>query len=297
MKRSSLNPGPHRLGPRYPGAVQREYEAPSASPELEAGAPLRRARHSLVRSADLLHALAESDMRVRYGRSFWRLVRWLLDPVALVGVYLLLIVFVLDQPGNAPGLSLTCAVVPFQLVMLSVGNALGALEIRRPILLNMRFRRMLIPVSSALTESVGFAASFLLLVTMMAIYEVPPTWSLLWLPLILAVNLTLAAAAAYPAALFGVWFPELKPFLLSFVRMLFFLGPGLVPLNQTREGVANILRLNPLTGLFEAYRDVFLFGKAPAAWQLVYPLVAAGVLLAVFVPVFRSEQRQFAKVL
>jgi lipopolysaccharide transport system permease protein len=257
----------------------------------------RRVADSLVRSFDLLRALTESDLRVRYGRGPWRFVRWLLEPLALVGVYLLLVTFVLNRPGDAVGLSLTCAIVPFQLVMLTVGNAITALETRRPILLNMAVDRMLIPVSSALTETAAFAASLALIVVMMAAYSVAPTWNVLWFPLIFMINLLLAVATAYPAALFGVWLRELKAFALSFVRILFFLGPGLVPLNETSEGVRSLLRLNPLAGLFQAYRDVFMNGRRPAAWELLYPLVIALILLIVFVPAYRSEQRQFAKVI
>jgi lipopolysaccharide transport system permease protein len=258
--------------------------------------PVRGGVQWILRSLDLVRALTESDLRFRYGRGPWRFIRWLLEPVALVGVYLLLVTFVLDRPGDAVGLSLTCAVVPFQLVMLTIGNAMTALDARRPILLNMAFNRMLLPISSALTESAGFASSLFLLFSMMAIYGVAPTWNILWFPLILIVNILLAVAAAYPAILLGIWLRELRTFVVSFVRTLFFLGPGLVPLEQTSEGVRNVLRLNPLTGLFEAYRDVFLNGETPAAWELLYPLGAAVILLAVFVPVYRVEQRQFAKV-
>ena len=83
---------------------------------------------------DALIALTMSDIRVRYGRGPWRLVKWLLDPFAAVGVYLLLVTFVLNRPGNSPGLTVACAVVPFQLVMLSVVNANGAIRLRRSII-------------------------------------------------------------------------------------------------------------------------------------------------------------------
>ena len=239
----------------------------------------------------------EADLRFRYGRGPLRFLRWLLEPFALVGVYLILVTFVLRRAGTAPGLSLAAAIVPFQLVMATVANAMVALDIRRPILLNMSFRRDLIPVSSALTESMSFSASFVLVVVMMAAYRIAPTPMLLWLPLVLVVNLYLAVSAAYAASLLGIWLRELKPFLLSFVRMLFFLGPGLVPLSQTSTGVRRLLELNPFTGLFESYRDVFLTGQMPAAWQLIYPVAIGSLVLAVFVPLFQAEQRQFAKVL
>jgi ABC-type polysaccharide/polyol phosphate export permease len=253
--------------------------------------------HRLRAAVDLLHALTEADLRFRYGRGPLRLLRWLLEPFALVGVYLVLVTFVLRRPGEAPGLSLAAAILPFQLVMATVTNAMVALDIRRPILLNMSFRRNLIPVSAALTESMSFSASFLLVVVMMAAYRVAPTPMLLWLPLVLLVSFYLAVAAAYAASLLGIWLREFRPFLLSFVRMLFFLGPGLVPLSQTSTSVRRLLELNPFTGLFESYRDIFLTGRTPAAWQLIYPVAIASLVLAVFVPLFHAEQRQFAKVL
>jgi lipopolysaccharide transport system permease protein len=232
----------------------------------------------------------------RYGRGPVLVLRWLFDPFALVGVYLVLVVVVLDRPGTAPGLSLACAVVPFQLVMLAVANSLGAILMRGPIITNMAFPRTLIPVSSVLTESVVYLASFSVIFVMMAIYSIPPTLALAWLPLVAAVNILVAAAFAYPASLFGLWYRELRPFALSVVRIMFFLGPGLVPLAQTSDRAGDLLRLNPLTGLFEAFRDVFLYGEAPAPWQLLYPLVFSAILLAVFVPLYNREQREFAKV-
>lgn len=255
------------------------------------------AAREALRALDLLRALTEADLQFRYGRGPLRFLRWLLEPFALVGVYLVFMTYVVRRPGEAPGLSLAAAIVPFQLVMATVSNAMVALDIRRPILLNMSFRRTLIPVSSALTESVAFSASFLIIVVMMIAYQVRPTIALLWLPLVVLATLYVAVAAAYAGCLLAVWLHELKPFLLSFIRMLFFLGPGLVPLAQTSGDVRRILELNPFSGLFELYRDVFLTGENPAAWQFLYPVGIASLLLAVFVPIFRAEQRQFAKVL
>jgi len=252
-------------------------------------------RSSVFSAVELLLTLTQSDLHFRYGRGPWQVVRWLFDPFALVGVYLILIAVVLDRPGAAPGLSIACAVVPFQLVMLSVGNAMGAVTQRLPIITNMAFRRSLIPLSSVLTESVAFAASFAVIALMMVIYAVPPTLALLWLPVAVSITCVLAASLAYPASLYGLWWREMRQFGLSFMRILFFIGPGVVPLAAT-GAAERWLRVNPLTGIFETYRDIFLYGRSPAAWQLLYPLAFAMLLLALFVPLYRREQREFAKV-
>jgi ABC-type polysaccharide/polyol phosphate export permease len=253
-------------------------------------------RRSLRRRAELLVALTESDLRARYGRGGVRLFKWLLDPFALVGVYLLLVSVVLDRPGAAPGLSLACAVVPFQLLMMSVINAMGAVDLRRSIILNMSFERAFIPASSVLTETVAFAASFLLLVLMLVIYRIAPTFALLWFPVVVAVNVLLAVALAYTASLVGIWFSDLRQFAISAVRTLFFLAPGLVPLSMIGGRANDLLRLNPLSGVFEGYRSVLLYGRRPSAWELLVPTAISLVVLAITLPVYVSEQKQFAKV-
>jgi ABC-type polysaccharide/polyol phosphate export permease len=256
----------------------------------------RPVRMPMRRWIDVLLALTVADIRARYGRGPLRLLKWLLDPFALVGVYLVLVAYVLDRPGFAPGLSLACAVVPFQLIMATVVNSMTAVTIRGSIILNMQFQRTLIPVSSTLTEAVGFGASLSMFVVMMVTYGIEPTWAILWMPVVIAVTIVFAIAISFPASLFGLWFRELRPLAISLVRALFFLGAGLVPLAASGAGVDNTLRLNPLTGLFELYRSVLMFGETPPLWEFAYPLTLSVVLLAAFVPLYRSEQRQFAKV-
>ena len=234
---------------------------------------------------------------MRYGRGNGQFVKWLLDPFAVLGVYLVLVTFVIDRPAKDAGLSLACSIVPFQLIMSSVIGGLGAIDSRRSVITNMNFDRRLIPPSVALTESVAFLASLVLLGLMMAVYGVSPTWAILWMPAVLVVNIALALALAFPATLFGVWLPDLRFFAISVVRTLYFLAPGLVPLASASHRAQNLLRINPFTGLFEAYRAVLVYGVSPAAWTIAIPLAWAVALFAVFVPVYSREQRYLAKVL
>lgn len=263
--------------------------------------PARRAgteemRRRARRAADVIVSLAFANLRARYGRDRWRLVKWLLDPFLLVGVYLVFVALFLDRPGGAPGLSLACAVVPFQVFLMSIANGLGAVKEQRSIVLNMSFPRTLIPVATAVTETIGFGASLVLIALMMAVYGVAPTPALLWFPLVLTVTLMLSVAGAYMALLFGVWFPELVTFVISLVRALYFVAPGLVALTEIPGDAAELAKINPLTGLFEAFRDVFLYGQSPAAWELLVPAAWALALLALVLPVYRRESRHLAKV-
>lgn len=249
------------------------------------------------RRLDVVTVLTTSDLRVRYGRGRLRYLKWVLEPFAALGVYLLLVALVLDRGTDATGLSLACAIVPFQLLLASVVNALTAVQLRSSIMLNMPFPRLLIPVSSVTTEAVAFAASLSLLPLMMIVYGVEPTVALLWLPVALAVTIALALALAYPSALFGIWYPELQPFAVSFARAAFFLAAGLIALDQVTGTTRDLLPFNPLTGLFESFRDAVLYGHSPAAWELLAPLAGAAIVIAISLPIYMREQSRLAKLL
>jgi len=247
------------------------------------------------RSRDLLVALSIADFRVRYGRGRARVFKWLLDPAAALGIYLLLVVVVLDRGGRAPALSIACAVVPFQLVIASFVNALRCIESRRSIILNLSVPRGLIPLASVLTESIVFVAALAIPLLLMWVYGVALTWAILWVVPAIAVTALFAAALAYVGALLGIWFRDLTTFFVSLARALFFLAPGLVAFDQVSVEGRELLPINPLTGIFESFRDALLYGQAPAAWELLVPLAASLLILSVAVPVYMREAPHLAK--
>jgi ABC-type polysaccharide/polyol phosphate export permease len=85
-------------------------------------------------------------------------------------------------------------------------------------------------------------------------------------------------------------------FVISLVRALYFVAPGLVALAEIPGDAAELAKINPLTGLFEGFRDIFLYGQSPAAWELLVPAAWALALLAVVLPIYRRESRHLAKV-
>ena len=186
--------------------------------------------------------------------------------------------------------------MPFQLVMMSIIAGLTAVQQRRSIVLNMGFRRPLIPLASVLTETIAFTSSLALLVLMMVVYRVTPTAAILWMPVLIGVTFVFSLSVAYPAALLGVWARELRSFAVSAAANPVLHRPGLVALADVPGTAAEWLKLNPLTGLFESYRAALLYGTSPDPWMLAIPLAYSAVLLAVSVPVFRRDSVHFGKV-
>ena len=203
---------------------------------LEADRTARATTHGAGR-LDLLVALAISDLRARYGRGGWKSLKWLLDPFFATGVYLVLVTFVIDRPGDAPGLSIACATVPFQLVIASAVNGLGSVQLRHSIVLNTRFDRTLIPLAGVITETIAFGSALMLLAVMMAVYGIAPTLAILWLPVVRRDHdalLRLDRVSGLPDRPLVGRPPHCSS--ISALRTLFFVAPGLVALDQVPDG-------------------------------------------------------------
>ena len=250
----------------------------------------------LRRSAAILVALTESDLRSRYGRGRSVMFKWLFDPFFALGVYFILVAVMLNRGGHDRALVIACSVVPFQLVMTSFTSSLQAVRLRRSILTNMRFERNLLPLSTVLTETVAFSAALTLLALTMALSRVAPTPYALWLLVLIPETIVLALAFAYPATLFGLLYPDLRSFGVSAIRTLYFLAPSLVALGAVHGVAADLLKLNPLSGLFEGYRSALLYGETPPLWTFRFLSGTARCPLRSSSPLYRAESMHFAKV-
>ena len=68
----------------------------------QVGSTTRPLRGTLAEVREQLMVLTVSDLRARYGRGRWQLLKWLIDPFALVGVYLLMVTFIFYRRPPRP---------------------------------------------------------------------------------------------------------------------------------------------------------------------------------------------------
>jgi lipopolysaccharide transport system permease protein len=140
-----------------------------------------------------------------------------------------------------------------------------------------------------------FGIALLLMPPLMLAFGFPFTVNMFLLPLIVFVQAILALGLAYPAAVWGLYFQNLSNFSGNFIRMWFYLSPSLWTLDEVQnETYRTIIRINPLTGLFEGYRAVFL--GHPMHWaDFGITCIWAVVLFVVGSYYFTRRESQFGK--
>ena len=163
------------------------------------------------------------------------------------------------------------------------------------------FPRMVVPISTVISNLLRFAIQFGLFLVVYAIYqlfiipgEIHTNWYALLLPLLV---LMLAGQALGFGILFSsltTKYRDMTLLLDFFVRLWMYATPVIYPLSTiTNAKLRFVMSLNPLTGIVEAFKYGFL-GEGQFSWLLLgYSFAFTLILMAVGVVIFNRVQRTF----
>ena len=163
------------------------------------------------------------------------------------------------------------------------------------------FPRMVVPVSSVLSNLLRFGIQFALFLAVYAVYQlwiIPGQIHTNWYALLLPVLVLMLAGLSLG---FGVLFSSLTTkyrdmqlLLDFFIRLWMYATPVIYPLSTiTNEKLRFVMSLNPLTGIVEAFKYGML-GAGEFSWgMLAYSFAFMVVLLALGIVIFNRVQRTF----
>src|SRR5207237_3086619 len=126
------------------------------------------------------------------------------------------------------------------------------------------FPREIFPFAAVLVGLVDFAVASLVLVLMMAYYRIVPGWTLLLLPLVVAVHVVFTAAIALLLSMGNLFYRDVKYLFEIVLSVAMFATSVVYPVDRIGGWAGRLLALNPMTATLDAYRSVLLLGQAPS---------------------------------
>jgi ABC-type polysaccharide/polyol phosphate export permease len=241
-------------------------------------------------------ALTGAEIREERELTLPGIVRWMVEPLSYMLVYMILLGAILNRPRPDFPLFLLAALIPFRYFTECLFRSMAALKSYGSIMTNRRIPREVIPMVVVAANVPTLLLSMLLLVPFMFVYDVPFTVSLLWVPVVLASLIVLTTGPCYLAALFGLYFPDFRGPVQNLVRVSFFLSTGLVTLRDVPgQELPELIEANPLSSIFDSLRFAILRGRMPGELDLLYPVLLGIVLLIGGVALYRARQDEFAK--
>jgi lipopolysaccharide transport system permease protein len=156
------------------------------------------------------------------------------------------------------------------------------------------FPREIFPISAVAVSLVDFAVGSVVLVALMAYYQVAPTAAVAALPWVLVVHVMFTLSMAMLLAMANLFYRDVKYLFELLLTVWMFMSAVLYPVDKVSGLTGKIMALNPMTPILEAYRDVLLRGRAPDPSFLITTGVAALMLLAAWV-IFHRAEYEFAE--
>jgi len=267
---------------------------------LEPGVRYRDYWRDLWEYRDLFAFLAWRDISVRYRQTVIGVAWSVLQPLLTMVVFTVVFGQIAKLPSDGapyPVLVLS-ALLPWQFFANSLNQSSSSLIQNANMVQKIYFPRIALPASAVIVCLVDLAIAFGLLLVLMLVYQVWPTWRLIAL-----IPLTVLAAAAALGA--GLWFSALNvkyrdfryivPFIVQFGL---FLSPVGFSSSVVPDEFRLLYSLNPLVGVIDGFRWAIL-GQDSAIFVpgFVLSLVIVAAILATGLRFFRSTERSFADVI
>ena len=251
--------------------------------------------HDLWRRREFALALGLGNLKARNASTALGLVWWILNPLLLGGVYFL--VFGILFGGNRPPdflVYLLSGMFAFHFTSQSMTGGANSIIQNSKLLANLRFPRLVLPISTLIEALVGFAASLgvltvLIVISQMVMDDTFLTHRIIFLPFIMLIHLVFNLGLGSLAARLAVPFRDINNLLPYVNRIWLYLSPVIWPLSfldNASDSVRRLVEWNPMFSLIALYRGALLgytFHADDIVRSVVWALVVGVVGVTLFI--------------
>lgn len=259
----------------------------------------------LWRRREFAVALGLGNLKARNASTSLGLFWWVLNPLILGGIYFL--VFGLFFQRQEPGyflVYLLAGMFPFHFTAQSMTGGANSIIQNAKLLANLRFPRLLLPISTLIEALVGFLASLVVLAAIVFVAGIVVgesffTFRLAYLPAIILIHLVFNLGLGALSARLAVPFRDINNLLPYINRIWLYMTPIIWPLNLL-ENVdpffQSLVRLNPMYDIVSLYRSAML-GNPLVMDHVLGALIWAGVIGMVGVALFVRHEGHMVRYL
>lgn len=248
------------------------------------------------RFRELLVNLIVRDLKVLYRQAALGALWAVLQPVLTVAIFTVVFGRFVRVPsdGSPYPVFAFAAVLPWTYFAESVRRSGMGLVQDAELVRKVYFPRLVMPVASVIAPLVDFLIAFLVLLVVMVLYGVMPTWRMIVIPPLLLVTAGLALAIGLWLGPLNVRFRDVKHTLPFILQIWMYASPVIYPLSVIPEQYRWLYSLNPMVGVIEGFRWALLGrGEADLAALTIGACVIL-LLLAGGLVFFKRMERFFA---
>lgn len=250
----------------------------------------------LWRYRELFFILSWRDLKVRYKQTFigaaWSIVRPLLTTIILSFVFSR--IANISNNSKIPYLLIVyVAMLPWQFFSVGLSEASNSLVGNINLITKVYFPRIIIPISTIITNLVDLLISLVILVILMWFYKIDVQFTILFLPLLILLTVFLTTGIGLYLTSLNVKYRDFR-YIIPFIIQI---GLYITPIGFVTDIVPEKYKLlyyfNPLVGLIDLFRWSLL-GSTFNTISFLISTFEIFLILLIGIFYFRSMEKSFA---
>ncbi|MGB9871745.1 MAG: ABC transporter permease [Anaerolineae bacterium] len=240
---------------------------------------------NLVRHRELIRVMTWRNFSARYRGSFGGLFWSVFQPMVMMVIYtvvfslFLKVRFSTDASPFTFAVYLLCGLLPWQAFSEGVHTSAILIRANANLVKRVVFPLEILPVNLTLAAIIQQFIGMVLLVPLAWLVTGHLHVTLLFVPVILALQVLFSTGVNWIVASLAVYLPDMGPLISLVLTAWMFLTPIFYPEDVVPPQAIIIFRLNPMARLVNLYRNAFMIGLLPDLRDL---LGTIGVCLLTF---------------
>ena len=247
---------------------------------------------------ELLIVLTMRDIKVRYKQTVLGVAWAILQPFTTMVVFTIFFGHLAKMPsdGYPYPVFVYSALLPWTFFANAITNSSNSLVGSAHLISKVYFPRLIIPLSSVGAGLIDFVTASSILLAMMLFYGVGWSLNLLMAPVLLAEVIFIAVGVGICLSALTVTYRDFRYVVPFMIQVWMFVTPIIYPSSLIPTQWRWLVYLNPMSGLIENFRAVFL-GRA---FDYIGLGISAGAAISLFIAgiaYFEQVERRFADVI
>lgn len=250
----------------------------------------------LSRYREMFTGLVSREVRARYKGSVLGFLWTLLNPLMMMAVYSL--VFSVYMRVNIPNYALFifCGLLPWSWFSASITNATASIGANANLIKKVYFPLELLPLINVTTNLVNYLFSLPVLFCFMLVAQLPFTFNLLFLPLLLALQFLLTLGFALILSTLNAFYRDIEQLIGPLMLAWFYVTPVVYQASAIPERLHWLFYANPMAPLIASYQQIIFAGHPPNFLHLAYCALVGTVVFVGGYALFYSKKFTFAEV-
>lgn len=247
---------------------------------------------------ELLWSMTGRNIRSQYKQSIlgyaWVFVNPLMQMLVLTFVFSNILRIGRDVIPYPFPLFLFVALLPWMFFSSAVSSATDSITGSASLVTKVYFPREILVVATVFSKIVDLLFGLLILLGLMIFYSEYPSWTIVWVPAIFAMQLLFTVGLSLPLAALNLFFHDVR-YLVGVVLLIwFYITPVIYPVDIVPERYKIVFDLNPLALVVNAYRRALLDGTSLDIGRFLVGMGAAVLAFLLGYYLFKRMEAGFA---